>query len=133
MVPGRIRRAGRTSASHVRRVSSCGSSSSTSAAPPPGRVKARRAGITRVSLTTTRSPRRSTPGQVADVAMVGGRRRAAVDEQAGRVAGLDGLLGDARRVEVVVEILQAHPSQARDGAGGSAEQPGRPPRIGAAG
>ena len=42
---------------------SCGSSSSTSAAPPPGRVKASRAGITRVSLTTTRSPRRSTRGR----------------------------------------------------------------------
>ena len=50
-------------------------------------------------------------GQVADVAVL--RRGAAtVDEQPGGVAWLDRLLGDQRRVEVVVEVLEAHQRQA---------------------
>ena len=52
-------RAGRTIASQRRRSSSSGSSSSTSAAPPLCRCSRSRAGITFESLTTSRSPSRS--------------------------------------------------------------------------
>ena len=64
-----------------------------------------------MSLTTTRSPGCEQLGQIADVAVLG-RGAAPVDEQPGGVAWLDRHLGDQRRVEVVVEVLEAHQPQA---------------------
>ena len=110
-VPGGSLRAGRTSASHDRRSASRGSSSSTSLAPPVARRRRSRAGITRVSLTTSRSPGSQQFGEIADVTMFR-RRVAPVDEQPSGVTWFDRHLGDQRRVEVVVEVLEAHDRQA---------------------
>ena len=89
-----------------------GSSSSTSAAPPVARRSRSRAGSTRVSLTTRTSP--GAAGREVGHAAVLGRRAPPVDQQTGRVAGLDRHLGDARRRQVVVEVVQPHPRQATD-------------------
>ena len=68
--------------------------------------------MTLVSLTTTTSPSRQQLGQLSHRPMPrwGG---AAVDEQAGGVARLDRHLGDARRRQVVVELLEAHDARVR--------------------
>ena len=87
-VPGRTRRLGRTSASH--RPPASRSSSRTSTAPPVGLRRRRRAGRTRVVLTTSTSPGPQQVGQVG--APCGGRwrpRRPGVDQQAAPRPGLD--------------------------------------------
>ena len=73
------------------------SSSSTSTAPPVALRRRSRAGMTRVSLTTSRSPGPTQRRQVGHRAVVGRGVRAGVDQQAGRVAGLDRHLGDGGR------------------------------------
>ena len=75
-----------------------------------------RAGMTRVSLTTTRSPGTQQVRQVADVAV---RRRlggTGVDQESRRVARLDRRLGDGGRWQVVVEVRQPHPDRVRSAA-----------------
>ena len=51
-------------------------------------------------------------GQIGDVAVLR-RRVTPVDEELGSVAWFDRNLGDARRVERVVEVLQAHTGRLR--------------------
>ena len=77
--------------------------------PPLGsRRPSRRAGTTRVSLTTSTSPGASSVSQIRD-AMVGARPRGAVEPQQARpVAHRRRLLGDQLGRQVVVEIRKAH-------------------------
>ena len=103
---------GRSSASQVAGRRSCDSSSSTSAVPPVSRRSRSRAGITRVSFSTSRSPARS---RIRAGRGRGGARGAAdatVDEQAGAVARLDRRLGDAVVGQLVVEVGDLHRPEA---------------------
>ena len=74
--------------------------------PPPARRPKSRAGITRVSLSTSRSPGPQQARQVAHPGMPLGA--VAVEHQQAALAARRGLLGDARRRQVVVEVAGQH-------------------------
>ena len=82
-----------------------GSISRTSARPPRGLARDRRAGRTRVSLTTSTSPGREQGGEVGHrgvAAPAGPADDAGADEQPGGAPRLDRLLGDGRVGQPVV-------------------------------
>ena len=105
-VPGRARRPGLTRASHspLARASRPAGSPS---CPPPARRPKRRAGITRVSLSTRRSPGAQQAGEVAHPAVavrsLGGRAPAGGSRRAARAPGRCAL-----RRQLVVEVAGQH-------------------------
>ena len=108
----RFELAGRTDRylSDTGRSPSSGSSISTSAAPPVTCRSGSRAGITRVWLTTKRSPGPEDLGQIGDAPMPGVERRPVIDEQppARRRAARSARLRDSIRRQLVVEVVEAH-------------------------
>ena len=110
--PSRSRRAGRTSASHVRRSGlarleqqDLGRAARRPPQPQAGRDDLRLVDDDDVAVAQQ-------VGQVGDGAVLG-RRAPPVDEQAGGVARLDRHLGDARRRQLVVELVEAHAERVR--------------------
>ena len=112
----------------ARSASPVGRRNSTSMRPPLARRKKLRAGNTRVSLRTSTSPARSSAGQLANGAVLDGSRETVEDEQAGRVARLDGLLGDELRRQLVVEVRRAAPPAPPPPPSKGRLRRGRPPR-----
>ena len=87
--------------------------SSTSTAPPDAVRPNSRAGMTRVSLTTSRSPGRRCSARSRTCVCVSSPERAIEHQQARRVAALGGHLSDQLRRQVELEIRQRHETRLR--------------------